>query len=154
MEITIVVCLLVIIFLLWKNNDKVILSSSNDWLVLLWENEGKINIEFSPIIGWRYRKSIQSMGHYEPVTPFYGKKYRTDENFNKFKIISYYWFRDGKQYDYTDDIRSFNQNFWEDLNENVKSNVKIKLLSNIPDIFKDKYDNIVSKNGIPPEFQT
>jgi len=144
MEYIIVILLLLIIFLLWKYHYVVIPSSSNDWLILLWndeKDEKKIYIDFLPIIGWTYRKPINSHGRYEPVTPFYGKKHRTDNE----KILSYFWFRNGNQYEFTDDIRSFNKNLWEELDEYLSADVRVELMSNIPDCLKNKYEQIVCK---------
>jgi len=147
MEYIIVIgIIIIIILLLWKNCNKVIPSGSNDWLVILSEKDTDkiVSVEFLPVIGWRYGKSLSSRGHYEPVTPFYGN--RLSYRINKFNLINYYWFRDGHEYDFTDDVRSFSRSFWEDLKSYMYNDYRLIPISNIPETFKDKYTMIIDEH--------
>jgi hypothetical protein len=132
----------------------VISSSSNDWLIFSYLNEenNHRNINFLPIIGWKYHHNTNSSRCYEPVTPFYGKEGIINRFSKTKKYFRYYWIRDGKEFDFTDDVNSSGRSFWEDLNGYVLDDTKIDLLSNVPDSLRTKYYEIIEKK-YPTEYE-
>lgn len=159
MEYIIAACLLLIIFLLWRNGSegRCVSGHSNDWLILLWYKDQNIldkdikvksfnvdetiNIQFIPIIGWRYSHWSGMHGNLNPITPSaYQVKDRLqwDDGY----IRTSYWIRDGKQYDISPEWTSEND-FWKDLADWVESNQEIKIHGNMPDSLQDKVRKII-----------
>jgi hypothetical protein len=160
-EITIVVCLLVIIFLLWRNNEKFISAHSSDWLILLWykdkdiidkdvnvktfDVDETINIQFVPIVGWKYNHWYSTYGNLSPITPpIYQVNDRLE--WSDGYIRTSYWIRDGKQYEISSELTSEND-FWNDLVDWVMSNREIKIHGNIPDSLQKKVENVLNKQS-------
>lgn len=148
-EYIILVCLLVIIFLLWKNNDKFISSSSNDWLILVWYLKSDpdknvktiIHIQFVPIVGWRYNHWSHKYGNLSPITPpIYQVKDQLEDS-NECVRCSY-WIRDGREYGISSEWTSRNY-FWEDLTIWVEGGFEINIETYIPDSLQTKVHNIL-----------
>mgnify|MGYP000919824697 CR=1 FL=1 len=161
-EGVIVVCLIIIVFVLdRKFNNKFISSNASDWLILLWYKEFKdfdldgkvknieildneINVEFVPIIGWKYNDTSHKYGYLTPITPpIYRVKDRISDS-DKFVQRSY-WIRDGKGYEISSEWTE-HEDIWGELTNWIIDGKKIKFNSSIPDSLQNNIQDIYKKS--------
>lgn len=158
-EYIILICLLLIIFLLWRDGaeGRFVSSRSSDWFILLWykdkdiidkdvnvktfDVDETINVQFVPIVGWKYSHWYRTYGNMSPITPpSYQVKDRLE--WDDGYIRTSYWIRDGKQYEISSEWTSEND-FWKDLADWVMLDRTIEVHGNVPNSLQAKLQNIL-----------
>jgi hypothetical protein len=159
MEYVIIIGIIIVIFLLWRNgrderfmsSERFISSHPNDWLILVSDRISTVEvkdgryIEFIPIIGWRYNHWSHKYGYLSPITPpIYQVKDKLDDSKGILEYFSY-WIRDGREYEISSEWTSGND-FWSNLSEWVENGEKIiSKKTNIPECLRTEYFNIINK---------
>ena len=158
MQIAVLILLLVIAALLWRNafRPRFLPAVSDEWLVLEWhailhaddvakrtlDNDALVHIQFVPIIAWKYDHYGYKYGKPTPVTPpAYQVQNRLDTA-SKYETMSY-WLRDGAVFDISD-YWSHAGDFWENLSGYAIAGTKIELHGSVPSCYQRKLSEIVS----------
>ncbi len=158
MQTGIVILLLLVAVLLWRIafGPRFLPASYNEWLVLewhavlygdnaakrTWDGNAPIEIQFVPIIGWKYDHYGYKYGKSTPLTPpAYHVQNRLDTAL-KYETLSY-WLRDDVVFDISDEW-SHAGNFWENLSEYAIAGTKIKVHGNVPNCCQRKLSEILA----------
>lgn len=158
MAIGIVILLLLAVIFLWRIafGPRFLPAAYNEWLVLewhavlhggdaakrIWDTNAPIEIQFVPIIGWKYDHYGYKYGKPAPITPpAYHVQKRLDAD-QKYETLSY-WLRDDVVFDISDEWRHAGD-LWEHLSDYAIGGAKIAIHGNVPSCCQRRLSEILA----------